>query len=106
MFSVINRVPVAAEWREAFEERFRQRAGQVEQQPGFVRMAVLRPQEAETPYLVENLWRDRAAFEAWVGSEDFKRAHANPLPREAYAGEGRMESFEVILSAEGRDPDC
>jgi len=101
VFCVINRVPVAPEFREAFEERFRRRAGQVEQQPGFVRMAVLRPEDDETPYLVETLWRDRSAFEGWVGSEDFKQAHANPLPKEAYAGEGRLESFEVIISADG-----
>jgi heme-degrading monooxygenase HmoA len=101
MYCVINRVPVAPDYREAFEERFRHRAGQVEQQPGFVRMAVLRPEGEDTPYLVETLWRDRAAFQAWVQSEDFKQAHANPLPKEAYPGEGRMESFDVIISAEG-----
>ncbi len=100
MFCVMNRVPVASGWREAFEERFRQRAGQVEQQPGFVRMAVLRSSSDETPYVVETLWRDRAAFEAWVGSDDFRQAHANPLPKEAYEGEGRIEMFEVVISAD------
>ncbi|MEA1050285.1 antibiotic biosynthesis monooxygenase family protein [Lamprobacter modestohalophilus] len=100
MFCVMNRVPVAPEWRDAFEERFRRRAGQVELQPGFVRMAVLRPTSEETPYVVETLWQDRAAFEAWIGSEDFRQAHANPLPKEAYNGEGKMESFELVASAE------
>lgn len=100
MFCVMNRVPVVSSWHEAFEARFRQRAGQVEQQPGFVRMAVLRPSSDETPYAVETLWRDRAAFEAWVGSDDFKQAHANPMPKEAFAGEGRIEMFEVVVSAE------
>lgn len=100
MFCVMNRVPVASEWRESFEERFRQRAGQVELQAGFVRMAVMRPTTADTPYVVQTLWRDQAAFEAWVGSEDFRKAHANPLPKEAYVGEGKIESFEVVASAE------
>ncbi len=100
MFCVMNRVPVATEWRDAFEERFRQRAGQVELQAGFVRMAVLRPASEDTPYIVETLWEDRGAFEAWIGSEDFKQAHANPLPKEAYYGEGRIESFELAASAE------
>ncbi|MBK5940905.1 antibiotic biosynthesis monooxygenase [Halochromatium roseum] len=100
MFCVMNRVPVSPEWRDAFEERFRRRAGQVERQAGFVRMAVLRPTSEETPYVVETLWQDRAAFEAWVGSEDFRLAHANPLPKEAYNGEGKMESFELVASAE------
>ena len=30
MYIVANRVPVAAGWEEQFEERFRNRAGQVE----------------------------------------------------------------------------
>jgi len=101
MFCVMNRVPVAPDWHEAFEERFRQRAGQVELQPGFVRMSVMRPATEEAPYVVETLWRDRVAFDAWLDSDDFRQAHANPLPKEAYAGEGRIESFEVIISAEG-----
>lgn len=100
MFCVMNRVPVAPEWRQAFEERFQQRAGQVELQPGFVRMAVLRPTSEDTPYVVQTLWQDQAAFEAWIGSDDFKQAHANPLPKEAYNGQGKMESFEVATSAE------
>ncbi|WP_462319839.1 antibiotic biosynthesis monooxygenase family protein [Halochromatium sp.] len=100
MFCVMNRVPVAPEWREAFEERFRKRAGQVELQAGFVRMAVLRPTSDETPYVVETLWQDQGAFEAWIGSEDFKQAHANPLPKEAYNGEGKIETFDVVVSAD------
>lgn len=105
MYSVMNRVSVAAAWRSAFEERFQKRADQVERQSGFVRMSVLRPEEPGADgaylYVVETLWRDRTAFEAWVGSEDFRQAHANPLPQEAYAAPGRMEAYEVIISAEG-----
>ncbi|MGD8308425.1 MAG: antibiotic biosynthesis monooxygenase [Chromatiales bacterium] len=102
MYIVTNRVPVAAGWEETFEERFRKRAGQIEQQPGFVRMQILRPDTPETPYLVETSWRDKAAFEAWVGSDDFKAAHANPMPREAFGEGGRIEAFEVIIAAGAR----
>lgn len=98
MYVVTNRVPVNPQWQEAFEERFRQRAGQVELQPGFVRMAVLRPDSEGAPYVVETTWRDRAAFEAWLKSDDFRAAHANPLPKDAYAGEGRIERFEEIIA--------
>ena len=101
MYIVTNRVPVAPDWRTAFEERFRQRAGQVEQQPGFVRMEVMRPAGEGLPYLVQTAWQDRAAFDAWLKSDDFKAAHANPLPKEAYDGEGRIEQFEVIIACGG-----
>jgi len=100
MYIVTNRVPVAAGWEETFEERFRRRAGQIEHQAGFLRMQVLRPDGPDMPYVVQTTWRDKAAFEAWVGSEDFRAAHANPMPKEAFEGEGRIEMFEVIITAQ------
>lgn len=99
MYVVANRVPVTAGWEETFEARFRQRAGQIEQQPGFVRMEILRPVSPDTPYVVLTTWEDEAAFRAWVGGEDFKAAHRNPLPKEAFSGEGRLEQHEVIIQA-------
>ena len=102
MYIVANRVPVASLWREQFEERFRIRAGQIEKQPGFVRLQVLRPADAESPYVVLTMWRNKEAFEAWVGSEDFRLAHQHPLPKEAYTGEGRLEHHDVVITAEAQ----
>ena len=102
MCIVANRVPVAALWREQFEERFRTRAGQLDQQPGFVRLQVLRPADGDSPYVVLTTWRDKATFEAWVGSEDFRLAHQHPLPKEAYTGEGRLEQHDMVITAEAR----
>lgn len=99
MYIVTNRVPVAPGWEDTFEERFRNRAGQVEQQPGFVRMLILKPDTPETPFVVETTWQDRTAFEAWLKSDDFKAAHRNPMPEEAFNGKGSIEAFEVIISA-------
>jgi heme-degrading monooxygenase HmoA len=101
MYVVTNRVPVANGYHEAFVERFRNRAGQVDKQPGLVSMQVLRPLSAETPFVVQTVWKNEAAFRNWVGSEDFKAAHRNPLPAEAYAGEAKMEQFEVVVTATG-----
>ncbi len=104
----MNRVPVAPGWEEAFEGRFRRRAGSIERQPGFLRLQILRPAGEGPPrgeqareYVVLTCWRDRAAFEAWVGSEDFRAAHAGPhrLPPEAFRGQARMEAYEVALEA-------
>ncbi|MCU7843013.1 MAG: antibiotic biosynthesis monooxygenase [Candidatus Thiodiazotropha sp. (ex Monitilora ramsayi)] len=100
MFIVANRVPVAAGFTEQFETRFRNRAGQIEKQPGFVRMQVLKPAKPGLPYVVMTSWKDRAAFEAWVGSEDFRAAHADPMPKEAFNGEGGIEMHEVIITTE------
>ncbi|HYQ72841.1 MAG TPA: antibiotic biosynthesis monooxygenase, partial [Gammaproteobacteria bacterium] len=48
MYIVTNRVPVAEGFETLFEERFRNRAGQIDKQPGFVRMQVLKPDMPDT----------------------------------------------------------
>ncbi len=106
MYTVTNRVWVAESWCEEFEGRFRHRAGEIHSQPGFVRMEVHRPLSEDAPYQVVTVWQDREAFENWVGSEDFRAAHANPLPGEAFTRESRMERHETVVSATAtRPPD-
>ena len=65
-----------------------------------MRMQILKPAAPDTPYVVLTTWESREAFENWVGSEDFKAAHGNPMPKEAFSGEGRLEQFDVVISAE------
>ena len=100
MFIVANRVPVAPGWEEEFEERFRKRAGQIDKQPGFVRMQILKPDSENTPYIVLTTWQDKVSFQSWVGGEDFKLAHSNPMPKEAFDGEGKLEMHEVVIDTE------
>lgn len=99
MFVVTNRVPVAEGHEAAFEERFRNRAGQIERNPGFVNMQILRPAKPGLPYLVQTTWESREAFERWVDSDDFRQAHADPMPKSAFNGPSAMEMHEVIISA-------
>ncbi len=99
MFVVMNRIPVSKAFWEDFEERFRNRAGLVEQSPGFVRNLILRPAEGSSEYhVVMTLWESKAAFEAWTRSESFARAHekARQTPPEMYAGRNVLEMFEVV----------
>jgi heme-degrading monooxygenase HmoA len=100
MYIVANRVYVASGWEDEFESRFKKRAGQIDKQEGFVRMEILKPKSDDTPYTVLTTWQNEAAFKNWVGSDDFKLAHANPMPKEAFGEEGKLEQFEVIVSAE------
>ncbi len=99
MYVVTNRIPVASDYYQQFEQRFQRRAGQIDKQPGFVRMEILRPQDADSPYLVMTHWLNKQAFETRVGSEDFKLAHQNPLPKDAFIGPSRMEQHEVAIKA-------
>ncbi|RAR62082.1 heme-degrading monooxygenase HmoA [Onishia taeanensis] len=99
-YMVNNRIHVTPGYEEEFEARFRARAGEIDRQPGFVAMRVLRPQGNQAPYVVETEWDSQDAFRAWVGSDDFKRAHANPMPKEAFGEGGGIEQFEVVIRAD------
>ncbi len=100
MYTVTNRVWVEADYREDFEQRFRRRAGEIDKQPGFLRMAVLRPLSDCAPYQVVTTWESREAFDNWVGSEDFRAAHANPMPKEAFTRGSEMERHETVVATE------
>lgn len=100
MHIVSNRVYVHPDWREQFEQRFQKRAGQIDKQAGFKKMQILRPASEDAPYIVYTEWQDEIAFKNWVGSEDFKLAHQNPLPEEAFNQKGSLEQHTLIISAE------
>jgi heme-degrading monooxygenase HmoA len=93
----MNRIPVRPEYREAFEEAFRQRARLVDRAPGFLRNLVLRPKNPEDPYIVLTFWENEAAFLAWTESPAFRQGHArHTLPKEAFLGPNRLESYTVF----------
>jgi len=99
MFVVANRIYVNTDWTTAFEERFQKRAGEIDKQTGFVRLEILRPDDEKSPYIVLTTWENKTAFEQWVGSDDFKKSHQNPLPKEAFSQAGQLEMHEVIIHA-------
>jgi heme-degrading monooxygenase HmoA len=105
MIAVANRIFVAPEYAEAFEERFRARARLVDGMPGFIHNQVLRPCQEGDPYVVLTFWESRAQFDAWVNSDAFKEGHARSgtLPKEAFTGPNKLEIHEVFLDS--RRPD-
>ncbi|MFP7494831.1 antibiotic biosynthesis monooxygenase [Terribacillus saccharophilus] len=73
-YIAINNIPVTDEGRPIFEDVFKQRAGKIDQTPGFHALRVLRPQSGNT-YLVLTAWEDKQRFEDWKKSEAFQHAH-------------------------------
>ncbi len=106
MFVVMNRIPVRPEFHEAFEARFRDRAREVDEQPGFLRAWVLRPADPEGAYVVLTLWASEEAFEGWRRSEAFQRGHARPgaLPAEAFRGPSQLERYQVVVDSAADGP--
>lgn len=79
-----------------FEELWRKRESWLAEVPGFVRFALLRGEPGH--YASHTTWRDRAAFEAWTGSDAFRKAHGQtPLPKGLLQGHPRIETWEAVL---------
>ncbi len=99
MIVAANRVPIAKGHEQEFEKRFERRLGAVDKMPGFIRNEILRPIMGDY-YIIMTYWESQAAFEAWTQSESFRQAHANPAPKEMFAGQNVFEMHEVILMSE------
>lgn len=73
-YVVLNNIPVTDEGRPLFEHRFKNRAGAIENEPGFVSIRVLRPLDSDT-YVIFSQWEDAKAFENWKSSQAYSEAH-------------------------------
>lgn len=54
VITLANRIYVKQEYAEVFEQRFRERAGLVDQMPGFVSNQILRPVNEGDPYVARS----------------------------------------------------
>ncbi len=101
MFTVANRIYVDSKYRDAFEDRFKNRARLVDEMPGFVLSYVMRPVQEEDPYIVFTVWQSRSDFENWVDSDAFKKGHARSgtLPKEAFTKPNKLELHELLFDS-------
>ena len=99
MFVTMNRFTINPEYWDDFEERFRQRAGLIDGEPGFIRNTVLRPVESSSnQHVILTSWESQQDFENWTKSEAFRKAHeqAGRTPKAWFTGPGKLEVFESI----------
>ncbi|MDM5187398.1 antibiotic biosynthesis monooxygenase [Bacillus sp. DX4.1] len=73
-FIVCNNISVTEEGRATFENRFQNRAGLIENEPGFQAIRVLRPLTDDT-YVILTMWESEQNFKDWQESQSFERAH-------------------------------
>ncbi len=95
MVVAVNRIFVKKEYRKAFEDRFRARLKIVEQQPGCTRTEFLCATEGED-YLIMIWWESAEAFQQWVQSEAFQKAHAQPVPQEWFSKPNEFQLYTVL----------
>jgi len=106
MFVSMNRISVNPDHADAFETRFKNRAGFVDQAPGFIRNMVLRPEDPANPYIITTFWENREAFVTWTKSDAFRQAHAGAgqAPKTMFSGPGKLELFDAVTDS-GRFTD-
>jgi heme-degrading monooxygenase HmoA len=84
---VASTVQVAGDGADALERAFRDRLGEVESQPGFVRLEVWREDGAPGRYLMVSWWRRPEDFRAYLRSDAHRRSHAR-VPGEPHRPRG------------------
>jgi heme-degrading monooxygenase HmoA len=99
VIAIFNSLPVKEGAADRVVERFRESRGNVQGFPGFISMEVLRA-EAGDEVLVVTRWRDREAFDAWVHSDAFARAHRRGGSEGLLRGHPKMSSYEVAVERE------
>ena len=98
MIAVFNRLPVKEGAAEQVVERFANTRGNVQGFPGFVSMEVLHSEGADE-VLVITRWQDREAFDLWVRSDEFKKAHRQGSG-DLLRGHPQMSTYEVAVERE------
>jgi heme oxygenase (staphylobilin-producing) len=72
--------------------------------PGFVSMKVV-SSEAGDKVLVITRWQDKGAFDSWVGSEEFKKAHGRSGGGDLLRGHPQMSAYEIAVEREPESED-
>ena len=102
---MVSSLPVEAVAVDQIVERFAESRGHVQSFPGFAPMEVLRSEEGDE-VLVITRWQSRASFEAWVGSEEFARAHGRGGAAELPRSPPTVTAYEVaVVRDKNYEPD-
>jgi heme-degrading monooxygenase HmoA len=102
MFVAMNRFKVVRGSEEDFEEVWRNRRTRLDEMPGFISFHLLRGPEADdhTLYASHTIWSDRAQFEAWTRSQQFRDVHKEAgQNKPLYLGHPQFEGFTSVLGS-------
>jgi heme oxygenase (mycobilin-producing) len=99
----INAITVPEEGGDELARRFANRAGAVDDQPGFEGFELLQPTDGRNVWLVITRWKDRESFDAWVNSPAFAHGHRSEGGDSTSEGQARpvgtaseLWSYDVI----------
>ncbi len=101
MLIAMNRFRVLPGQEEEFERRWSERESFIADAPGFEMFLLLRSDEPGE-YISHSTWESREAFEAWMQSDIFRRAHGRPLTGSVLAEAPHVSLYEALLATPGR----
>ncbi len=98
-YIVMNRFQVAEGRESEFEELWRTRESFLDEVDGFEIFHLLRGDDPGE-YISHTIWKSKEAFEAWIGSEPFVKAHARAgeTPKEIFAGPAKLSQYAVLMT--------
>jgi heme-degrading monooxygenase HmoA len=94
----INAIQVPEPARAELERRFAERAGVVENSPGFLGFQLHRPTAGEDRYFVVTHWEDEESYAAWRDG-DARAAHKGEHGKPVATGSNLLE-FDVVLDVQ------
>ena len=74
-FTAVNFITCEIDYQERFEELFKNRAGLIDNNPGFRNMQVLKPSKNGDQYLIVSNWDSENYFINWTKSKSFIEGH-------------------------------
>lgn len=109
MFVFISHLTVPEADRTELERHFRERAGLVDDFPGFLYLQLLKPQAGEATHTFLTAWESREAFRRYMSSDEHAFSHSREPGEIMGRTEVRHEAFEVLMDSrtqpEWVDPD-
>lgn len=100
MYIAMNRFRIALGFEDQFEEIWRNRESHLDEVPGFREFHLLRgaPDDEGSTFISHSTWDSGKAFDGWVNSDHFKRAHARARSPEGMHLRGpQFEGYAVVL---------
>ncbi|WP_047986164.1 antibiotic biosynthesis monooxygenase family protein [Ornithinibacillus californiensis] len=100
-YVVMNNIPVIDEGQPIFEDNFKKRQKEVDNQKGFQAFRLLKPLKGNT-YVVFTQWDSAESYERWKESDGFKKAHTETKPPAYFADRPYINTYQMIEKNEGK----
>ena len=100
VFIAMNRFKIVAGCEDQFVDRWKKRESYLDTVPGFQEFSLLKgaSNEEYTLFVSHSTWDSKEAFEGWVKSAAFRKAHVNAGEnKDLHFASPHFEGFDTVL---------